>query len=305
MAREGGVEAGVEHLEAVDHRRVRRVDRPAPRRDLQGAERRGAVEVRAVALARSRARARAARRPAAGAPRAAPRQRRRPGRRLAAAPSTSRRSAVRAAARGRAAHRLSGSSARTSRRHRGPPATGRSRPAPRRPAARFSRSTGARNASQASALHRTHAARRSSASSASSSAASASPSAIIHCAHAAQAVELRLPGQPLLRLVALVAARGGVALRLGHLDDVDDRRHVLARARCSAARQVGLAERRVVPAPHAVEVVALARSGGAPEAGEERPRGPLGDLVARWAPRCRSRRPRSRAAWAPAARRPR
>src|SRR4029077_14997588 len=45
-------------------------------------------------------------------------------------------------------------------------------------------------------------------------------------AHAEDAVELLLVAQPLLRLVALVAAAGGMALRLRQLVDMEEGRFV-------------------------------------------------------------------------------
>ncbi|PWG74632.1 hypothetical protein DF186_16880, partial [Enterococcus hirae] len=87
--------------------------------------------------------------------------------------------------------------------------------------------------------------------------------------HAAQAVVVLLPGQPFGRLVALVAARGGVPLGLGQLGDVDDRRHVLG-ADDLGGVEIGLAQRRVVPAAHRVEVVPHLAAGLALEAAQDR-----------------------------------
>ncbi len=96
-------------------------------------------------------------------------------------------------------------------------------------------------------------------------------------AHLEQAVVLALPFEALLRLVALVAARGGMALGLGDLDHVQDGGHVVA-AHLLGRRQVGLAERRIVPGLHRVEVEAVVALAVA-ETGEHLAEVLFGDLV--------------------------
>ena len=71
--------------------------------------------------------------------------------------------------------------------------------------------------------------------------------------HAGDAVELLLEAKAVFGLVSLVAATCRVPLRLGQLDDMEDRRLVSASHFFDAA-QIALHERRVVPAAQHVDV---------------------------------------------------
>ena len=97
-------------------------------------------------------------------------------------------------------------------------------------------------------------------------------------AHLHEAVVLLLPGEALLRLVPFVGAGGRVPLRLRQLGDVDDRRDVLP-PHPFGGLQIGLAEGRVVPAACPVEVDPVRHPLVALEAGEHLGEAALGELV--------------------------
>ena len=81
-------------------------------------------------------------------------------------------------------------------------------------------------------------------------------------AHPRDAVELVLELQPLLRLVALVAAARRVALRLRHLDHVEERRLVLPRARARRRSAYRLDQAPGSPSPRTTWMSMPGRSSG-------------------------------------------
>jgi len=96
--------------------------------------------------------------------------------------------------------------------------------------------------------------------------------------HFPQAVEVTLPLQSVTHLIPLVAARGGVTLRLCQLRHVDDRRHVLPPSNIGGL-EVGLQQGRIVPTLHGVDVEPFVRSGLTPEAAHQLVEILLRDLV--------------------------
>ena len=282
-APERGVEAGVQDLEAVDQRRVVARRRPPPVRPRAASASAGGVEVGAVALlvlepVRLRSSARARRARATGSPRVAIRIS------CAEVCRLRRRSGCMAIAE-------SGPATRSRR--------DRARSSATRPASAVKTSLVARGSPPGRRPRRAAAPRAppcaASCSIASSSLAPAIPSASIQSRIRRRPSNSSSQRQALRRLVALVAARGRVPLRLGQLGDVDDRRHVLAAHPLGGGRG---RSRRAPGSPSRARGRGRSPRACPAGAGSRRAsrRGRPWRSGARWAPRCRSRRPRSTAA---------